>query len=201
MHPFINLQPNIKTDKPWLVLGKGPTFSRVWDINWNEYYTLGLNHVNTILNCDLSLIVDLDVLGPDFVEKSKKVLVPWHPHIDFKPSKKTLKELLSVNYYLEALEDAGKLYTYNLSTYKHNFGKTWKYYGPIIRAKYFSSEAAFNVLIALGITEIRSLGIDGGKRYAKEFEYLKPLQNKRKNFDDQFKEIMKITSGINYQVL
>lgn len=199
MQAFINLQLN--KDKPWLILGKGPSFSKVWDLNLNEYYTLGLNHVNNIISCDLSLIVDLEVLGPDFVEKSRKILIPWHPHVNFKPTKKTLKELISSNYYLEALEDAGKLYTYNLSTWKHNFGKTWAYFGPPIHAKYFSSEAAFNVLIALGITEIRSLGIDGGRKYSIEFNHLRPLENGRKNFDEQFKEIEKITSGINYQAL
>jgi hypothetical protein len=194
----------VKTDKPWLILGKGPSFSCVYDTDLSRYYTLGLNHVNNIVSCTLALIIDLEVLSSDFIEKTQKVLVPWHPHINFRPSKITLKELLCTNYYLEYLENSDRLYTYDLSTWRRfDNGIKYKNHRPIISAKYFSSEAAFGILINKGVKEIYSLGLDGGKEYAREFKHIKPLTNGRKNFDYQFIEINKLVEKhkITYQAL
>ena len=33
------------TSRPWLVLGKGPSFAHYREIDTSGYYTIGLNHV------------------------------------------------------------------------------------------------------------------------------------------------------------
>ena len=183
----------IKKDKPWLVLGKGPSFSRVWEIDLKSYYVFALNHAGQMLDADVCHTVDLDGLLYEKLSQIRTLFLPFHPHEAFRASNKSLLELLiHRDQYkcLSELVDQDKLYTYNLSTYK---GKKAHQY-PHIFVRYFSSEAAFNILSMFGITTIYSLGIDGGTKYAEEFSDigLKPLTNGRKTFDDGIGELNKI---------
>ena len=167
----------IKKDKPWLILGKGPTFSKVWKlIRDKNYYTIALNHVGSVFDADICHVIDIAGLP----EKANNLFIPLHPHVDFAPIKRSILES-------NTLDKFENTYTYNLSTYK---GQTNKFY-PLIRARYFSAEAVFNILSMLRITTINSLGIDGGTEYAEEFFEmgLKPLTNGRDTFDDGIKEL------------
>jgi hypothetical protein len=189
MLPCISKYP-IKKDKPWLVLGKGPTFSKVWEIDRKAFYVFGLNHSCHLFDVDVCHAVDLDGLFFDKLSQIQTLILPFHPHLSFRASNKTLTELLNQYPHISELAAVGKLYTYNLSTYKarpdHRYAQ--------ISARYFSSEAAFNILSTLGIKEIYSLGIDGGTKYAEEFYDigLKPLTNGRKTFDDGIRELNNI---------
>lgn len=169
----------IKIDKPWLLLGKGPSFSRVWDLDLSQYYTLGLNHVSLILSCDICSLVDIDVLSLSI--QTQALFVPVHPHYQFRARAKILA-------YEDIFPhcDPKKVFVYNLSTWKQNHEEHY----PIINARYFSSEAAISILRLLGVKlqNIYALGIDGGQQYAQEFLDLglQPLTNGRKTFSDQF---------------
>lgn len=190
----------IDNDKPWLILGKGPTFSRVLDLNTNSYYLFGLNDTINYLYCEIGHFIDLDVIKRLNSFDCQYLIVPWHPHINNRPTKRTLKDWINEEPFLEHYENSGRLYSYNLSTWKNDSGI--KGY-PLIKTKYFSAESAFRILIEKGIKTIYSLGIDGGSDYAKEFSHLKPLTNTRKSFDDQFLEINRMVKehGINYFAL
>jgi len=48
--------------KPWLMLGKGPTFSQVGQVDLAQYYVCSLNHVIREVPADLAHIIDLDVV-------------------------------------------------------------------------------------------------------------------------------------------
>jgi hypothetical protein len=46
MRPFIDwLRAGARVDRPWLILGKGPTFAKLASFGPHGYSTLGLNHV------------------------------------------------------------------------------------------------------------------------------------------------------------
>lgn len=190
---------SINNDRPWLILGKGPSFSRIVDINTNSYFTFGLNHVVNHIYCDMLHIIDLEVFDDIHTIECTYLIIPWHPHLNNRPTNRDLEDWIDERPYLKHFERNNRLFTYNLSTWK---GERLSGF-PIIETKYFSAEAAFRILIEAGVKIIYSLGIDGGTKYAEEFDYLKPLTNKRKSFDDQFKEINKIIkkSGITYHAL
>jgi hypothetical protein len=61
--------------------------------------------------------------------------------------------------------------------------------------RFFSAEAALDVLGEMGVKTVRSLGVDGGRGYSSAFEDLESttmLVNTRTSFDEQFAEIDRI---------
>jgi hypothetical protein len=58
-----------------------------------------------------------------------------------------------------------------------------------VKASYFSAEAALNLLAVAGVRRVRTLGVDGGSDYSRDFDDLKEktlLANGRPSFDLQF---------------
>lgn len=147
---------------------------------------MGLNEVVAKIQCDISLLIDLHKMGTANIANSKYTLLPYHPHIQYKPASKNLDKLVLDNDILDELDWNDQLYYFPLSTYKKAQPN------PIIQAKFNCSEAAFNILAYKGVKNIVTVGIDGGQKYSSEFSYLKPLQNGRHNFDEQFPELNKI---------
>lgn len=174
-----------KNDKPWLIIGKGPSFERINKINLASYYTFGLNEVCQLIPCDIGHFIDIEVLSHNFIRNSKVIVSPVRPHRGYKVS----NHYLATWYFIPYEGSLNKLYCYNCSTYK---GASFLEFGPIVKVKYFSVEAAFRLLAIQGIKEIHTLGIDGGNQYAKDFAHLKPLKNGRNSFNDQFNELDEI---------
>lgn len=186
----------IKRDKPWLIVGKGPSFSRIWDIDLSHYYIFCLNEtINQVERCDIGHVIDLEILPR--LEKwhckgPRKFLIPYYPHLKCKVVDRCLPACIDHYFYLKQMDYEERLYTYNLSTYKGNFVHPQATY---IKARYFSVEAAFRILANFGVRQIYTLGIDGGTKYAKEFKDLKPLTNGQPSFDKQFIEIKRIVDS------
>jgi len=178
--------------RPWLILGKGPTFSRHVDLDLSPFNLLGLNHVVRELKVDVAHANDLDVVA-DCSEairtNSRWLVMPRSPHVECAPSGKALEEFFAELPVLQELSDQGRLVWYDLE-----LGSSARPRGrrPIIGARWFSSEAALNVLAAIGASKIRSLGIDGGRGYSESFKDLEGttmLANTHSTFDIQFEEI------------
>lgn len=200
----------INWNLPWLVLGKGPTFQKLYDDEsikadylYGKYNVFGLNHVCSQVQCHLTNIIDLEV----FSQIERKcllnnnlvgVITPFHPHLNSKVSKVNIYKWQRENWTIQKLNIRQKLFFYNLSTWKGKHHP--EYFSPVVRAKYFSAEAVIHLLCLLGVQEIYTLGIDGGNKYADVFGHLKPLSNGRKDFDDQFKEINRTVAkfGVKY---
>lgn len=175
--------------KPWLILGKGPSFSKIDKIK-NQYNIFGLNHVADLIKCTITHFIDLDVINFRIIQNSQNILCPWHPHINNKVQFKTLSYHIK-NDNLFSIANK-KLFWYNCSTWKRGHYITpITRGGEVVKVRYFSAEAAFQILGMLGIRKVYSLGIDGGGCYAKEFIQLglMPFKNNRETFDDQFKMI------------
>ena len=50
-------------DRPWLMLGKGPTFGRRDEFSLDDFNLIGLNNVAGEMRVDVAHIVDVDVVG------------------------------------------------------------------------------------------------------------------------------------------
>ena len=190
--------------KEWLILGKGPSYEFVQNINLNDYYTFSLNHVVREHVVDLAHAIDIDVVDDcaGTIETNARFLVlPYYPHVRHNPTSKSIDDFVKEMPILQSLKEQGRLIWYNLSTARKPVGTS-----PVIVAKFFSAEAAVNILATCGVKRIRSLGVDGGNSYAAKYDDLKAktlLANTRSSFDCQFQQIAKTirTGGLFYAPL
>lgn len=175
---------------PWLVLGKGPSFSRRSAFDLSGFRTLSLNHVVRELPVDVAHAIDLEVVWAcaDAIESNAShVVLPWIPHVGHRPGDRTLAEWSRAVPVLRRLRERGRLLWYNASSSpRHRPGS------PVVPVAFFSAEAALNLLALAGARRVRSLGVDGGTSYGREFADLKGhtlLANGQPSFDRQFQKL------------
>jgi hypothetical protein len=191
-------------DRPWLVLGKGPTFALRTAAQLREHHTLGLNHVVREQAVDVAHAIDVDVVAAcreHLDANCRFLLMPRVPHVRSAPGDKLLEQYFAEIPELYELELQGRLVWYSCSTAGRSFAGS-----PTIDVRWFSSEAALAILAAMGVRRIRSLGVDGGRRYSSAFVDLDAttrLQNGQPLFDRQFERIAAIVRehGIDYAPL
>lgn len=179
---------------PWAVVGKGPTFARRGELDLKGFKVAGLNHVCAHMVVDVTMITDVEVLlhlGGRLRHQSRALFVPFYLHAMNAPHKRGLDDRLKREPVLRDMEKSGKLFWYrsSLSEKLPHPDDRVKPRPPAVRVRYFSAVAAVNLLAAAGVRTIRTLGVDGGTRYAPDFAALKPLTNGRPSFDVQFGEI------------
>ena len=186
---WFGAQPGLER-KPWLILGKGPTFSKRGAFDLSAYALLALNDAAREIPVDVAHAIDIQVVersGEAIAKNARVLAMPWHPHVDFNAGAMTLEQHAQRYPVLQKLAAEGRLLWYNLSTASyHRSG------APVISARYFSAEAALNLLVEAGVRLVRSLGVDGGATYSPAFQDLNDrslLSNRRSSFDIQFQEI------------
>src|SRR5260221_3436593 len=153
-------ESGIGADEPWLLLGKGPSFSRLRDHDVSRFRLLSLNHVVREVPVTVAHVIDADVVDAcgEAIESNARVLaMPWIPHVKNRPGEKTLEELAVAHPILKRLDGQGRLVWYNLSTARRQRGGS-----PVVRVRFFSAEAALNLLAGSGARRLRPPGIDGG---------------------------------------
>jgi hypothetical protein len=179
-----------QSDKPWLILGKGPSFGLRTRFDLDAYHLLSLNHAVREQPVLLAHMIDLDVAaacGETLIQNARYVILPWFPHVGHEPGTRSLAEIASDHGLLRRLADDGRLLWYDLSTTTRRHGP-----GPVVHATYFSAEAAVDLLALAGVPRVRSLGVDGGATYSADFEDLTGrtlLANGQPGFDLQFRGI------------
>lgn len=187
--------------KPWLILGKGPSFAKRDQFELKHFQTLSLNHAVREQAVTVAHMIDFDVVeacGENIDRNAKVLVMPWFPHFKNRPGTENLESLARRNSTLERLNAQGRLLWYNHSLAPETHGDS-----PVIQVRFFSSEAVLNLLAAAGVRQVRSLGIDGGNSYSSQFQDLAGttlLSNQRTTFDVQFGEIAKIlmNTGLDY---
>lgn len=187
MQNFFEWHAAVSDDNtPWLILGKGPSFEKYREFDLSGYRLMSLNHVVGQLPVTAAHVIDLDVVAScrEAIERNAQLLVmPWVPHVDNRPGKQTLAELVHQDAFLDQLDRQGRLLFYDHLEDRRS-GK-----GPLIRVHFFSSEAAIDLLAKSGVRHIRTLGVDGGAAYGASFSDLADntlLSNGRKSFNKQF---------------
>ncbi len=181
--------------RPWCVLGKGPTFSRRGEFDLDAFNVLSLNHVVRELKVRVAHFMGLaaclacrDVLAGN----ADVVVMPRRPHVNNAPGARTLAEVAAGDATLSALAEADRLVWYN-SSLVPPYGDS-----PVVPVEFFSAEAAIALLAMAGAHTVRSLGVDGGDAYAREFADLSAttrLANRRASFDKQFAAIARVIRG------
>ena len=191
-------------ERPWLILGKGPSFSERDRHDLTGYRTLALNHVVREGPVDVAHAIDLDVVmaAGEAIDRHARVLVmPWIPHVKNQAGTRDLASWTAEVPALSRLDAEGRLLWYDLSTTRVHRGGH-----PIVQARYFSAEAALSLLALGGVRRVRSLGVDGGASYSAAFDDLKDvtrLNNKHSTYDLQFQGLARtiMTTGVDYAPL
>jgi len=191
--------------KPWLLVGKGPTFQRVHYLDLSEYNVIAINHAATKIPSDFASFVDIDVYrncAREVNRMAKHLLTPYTPHLFESlltgertvPEKtKILSEILR-NPELERLNEEDRLCCYHCQNSKIP--------GLVARGRHFSSSVLFSLLAIHGVVSIRSVGIDGGTEYDAAFSNVTNY-NKQFGYDHQFPYIASIVLyyGLDYKPL
>ncbi|MGZ8190250.1 MAG: glycosyltransferase [Methylococcaceae bacterium] len=198
-------------EKPWLIVGKGPSFELINDIDLSAYNVLALNHVISQTSAKISHLIDIDVFedcAEDIYAQAEYLVIPYYPHSDNQPGKLSLPQLVNKLPLLGKMNQEGRLFWYDHlginALLRH--GKMPVRLNRQIRVTYFSAEAAIDILATQGIKSIRTLGVDGGSSYSRIFDQTCPytrLSNGNISFDSQFSNIIKkiTTFNIDFQAL
>jgi hypothetical protein len=179
-------------NQKWLILGKGPSFSKFSRASAGSFSLLALNHVIRDVPGAIAHIIDLDVVdacAEALMRDSAALVMPWVPHVKNLAGQRNLAQISEEHPVLRALRDSGRLLWYNLQTADASAHRPE---APVVPTRYFSAEAALGLLALSGVKTIRTLGVDGGSEYAKSFHDLNEttlLANGRSSFDKQFEEI------------
>lgn len=195
------LRRNSMLDRDVIVIGKGPTFSAAdrWIANRPHAVSVGLNHVVERRYVDIAHAIDLDVLDQVphalWFRNCACVVMPWRPHVGFRPTDDTLQQLAGTHPVLRRLHTEHRLAYYNLST-AMTYGYPDRPTTPDISCSTFSGEAVCRLLHHLGRPTIHTAGIDGGRTYHAAFGNLTPLQNGRDSFDSQAARLQQIGAAI-----
>ncbi len=190
--------------RPWLMLGKGPSFAKFASADTADYRLLALNHVVRQQPVDIAHAIDLDVVhdcADALLQNAGVLWMPAHPHVDCKPSQRPLWTWCDEVPVLAQLAREGRLAWYNASTWPKPHPRS-----PVVDVRFFSAEAALHALAMCGAKVVRSLGVDGGNRYADHFDDLRGrtlLANGHPSFDRQFEGFARIIrrTGVQYSPL
>lgn len=190
--------------KPWLILGKGPSYSLRENYNLADFNIIALNHVVRENKVKLANCIDLDVAiscADEIIANADYIVMPLYPHINCAPQNEALDALIKKHPELQKIEDAGKFLWYDMQLVDFNNlrniklrnellnGKRLKNNRPIVPVSFFSSEAAVNLLAMVDVRRIYTLGVDGGQTYSTKFDDIKDktlLANGQKTFSIQF---------------
>jgi hypothetical protein len=177
--------------RPWLLLGKGPTFELRHQYDLSPYFTVAINHVVREMKVDVASVVNFEVLadcGEEIAENSRFLLMPRYPHTIVGDGPLPLEDYWAQYPVLERMSGEGRLVWYNLSS------DTIIPNSPVVRNGPFSSCILFNLLGMLGVHTIRTLGLDGGLGYGTSFSSIASrtrLANGMSTYDKQFKDMMR----------
>jgi hypothetical protein len=175
--------------KPWVLVGKGPTFDQFKNVDTSRYFVCSLNHVVRETPVTVAHFIDIEPVlhCQEILEQNARfVVMPYHPHDKCKVTAKTLSDFAEEIPALKRLAEQGRLIWYNLDSAKPHGSS------PVIKARHFSSACALDILARCGASRVFSIGVDGGASYNDRFSDLTGetlLANGHKNFDVQFRDI------------
>ena len=189
--------------KPWLLLGKGPTFSQHRFQNLDDYHTIAINHVIREVRTDIASVVDIGVIadcGEAIDANARFLLMPGWPYDTQGIQSRALEAYFDALPILRKLSGEGRLLWYNLG------GEHCAAGARVVPPGAFSAETLVSLLALSGARTIRTLGVDGGRHYDGVFADIAAqtcLQNGQESFDVQFEGIARTVRryGLDYAAL
>ena len=94
--------------KPWMILGKGPSFGEHTRVDLTQFHLLSLNHAVQKLSVDVAHLIDLDVVedcGEALLTNCRWLLMPRYPHVKFQASPQPLEAHVARSSVLQRLAE------------------------------------------------------------------------------------------------
>ena len=179
--------------RPWLVMGKGPSFARLQELERHDYAgRVALNHVAAATDCDIACMNDLEVVGAlgERLLDPGIVVLPDPPRVGCRDGN-------ALSSYLQdypALYDLAKLG--GVATFR----RVARPQDGDVCARISVAEVAFSLLSVMGVREIHIIGIDGGVGYARGFDMSDHLRSGHASFDAQWPALREIVQHRNLTV-
>lgn len=194
-----------------VLLGKGPSFSRMHEFDLSDKVVIALNHTIREVQAYVSHVIDYDVFeacAADIQANADYLLMPMNPHFSGHRTSQTLADLIPTNATLQRLDAENRLIWYNLRASRSSlatFALQLRGYVPV-NTGLFSTDTLIEALAKSGVSSIRTLGVDGGEKYSEKFDDLRDktlLINNQPSFDSQFVRIREHISryALSYQSL
>ncbi|MEQ9411643.1 MAG: glycosyltransferase [Fuerstiella sp.] len=175
---------------PFLILGKGPSYSLRDQFPLGTYNCVSLNHVVREQQVDFAHIIDIDVVEDcedRLLNNARWLVMPEVPHVNCRPTALCLNDFVQTVPVLSQFAEQGRLLSYPLWSARRP--------GPVPAVTgTFSGSVVVNLLGRLGVKTVRMLGVDGGGSYSHTFSDLNDrtlFRNQHSSFDIQFSEIQK----------
>jgi hypothetical protein len=190
-------------ERPWLVLGKGPSSAKYDPSLADTHNVMALNHAMRGARALVGHAIDIEVfehLNAADLAGIEYLCVPWVPHVRqkrpfyggksfFGPGSRSLDQCCAENPLLQEYADRGRLLSYNLSSAP----PSRRHPGlALVTGHSFSAAIVIRLLAQSGARVVRTLGIDGGSAYGASFADLESktkLQTGQTSYDSQFQEI------------
>lgn len=185
---------------PWLVVGKGPSADRLTADHVRAHRVLTLNHAVALApGADAAAFVDAEAARdcrPQLAGFAGRVILPWHPHVNFRPGPKTLDDHAKGDAGLRLAAKDGRLLAYNSDLAPAR----WRHPRlPAVRVRVGSAVVAFNLLGLAGARRVFTLGVDGGTQYSTAFSDHTRLANGQPSFDTQVPELRRACATYNLE--
>lgn len=174
------VKASVKDARPALVVGKGPSSDHVGLLNLKAYRVFTLNDaIRLIHEAEAAHFIDIEAFErcAHYLHKVKYIFMPDRPHKGMTRWRPIDEAAL--------LHEKLRFWLPKIVTYTKEACHVSRQSDGSIGVLHFSAEGLFGVLGKGGVKEVRSVGIDGGISYSKNFSDLTPLENGRKSFDDQ----------------
>ncbi|MEJ7708817.1 MAG: hypothetical protein WKF84_02935 [Pyrinomonadaceae bacterium] len=120
-------EKQIDASKPWLILGKGPSFSLRNRYDLHSFHSISLNHAVREQKVTVAHAIDIDVIDDcsEAIENNAEVVVlPWFPHVKMVPAARNLSELISDYPVLQRLNGQGRLPS---AQPEHSASTAWRF--------------------------------------------------------------------------
>ncbi len=180
----------------WLLIGEGPTFDGLNDIDRAKRMTVGLNYVFRRTQVDLAIVLDaeaVDSCSASDLENIGTLFMPTEPFVHGRPSSITLEELIGSVPALQTLSDEGRIVGFDradLEACSAGFDK---------QRPALDERVACELLSKMGAGEVETLGCDEAVDIHDEFRTFResrslvvdPHRN-RKQRDHQRKHLASI---------
>lgn len=157
-----------------LILGKGPSLTRdAFAMAAPSRRVLAINQTAASFPADLAFFIDIEPfheVAQALLADSCHVVLPWRPNERSwragrsSPMNTTLVDLLDVDPALQSLDRQGRLFYFH--TCEPALGARDNFFPPNL----VSLSSLLQIVAALGMRNVKTLGIDGGHGYSRELK-------------------------------
>lgn len=158
----------------WLLIGEGPTFAGLTDIDRSQWTTVGLNYVFRRTHVDLAIVLDAEAVDSCSVSDFQNVgtlLMPTEPFVHGRPSSITLDELVQAVPALQTLADEGRIVAFDRADLEACSGGFDKQRPAI------DERIACELIAKLAADDIATLGCDETADIHDEFRTFRPSRS------------------------